>query len=199
MARLIKETSSALRIVIIGAFFLTFLFCVAGIWLVYLGASGSTEFTFFGQAFKSTNVGVAALFLGAASVVLLLRRTLKTLDIAVNAESPAQSSRVPSGYWPRSQTRKSLEARINALSDNQWSVVLAIAQQEGISSHRLCELFGGYSIFYDRLERLENEQLITIHKDNVYLASRVKQLLRGQDIRQIRGPVRKKSTITDPQ
>lgn len=198
MARLIKETSSALRMIIIGAFFLTAIFCMAGIWLVYLGANGSTEFSFFGQTFKSTNVGIAALFLGAASAVLLLRRTLRTLDIAVNAESPAQGSRVPVGYWPRSQTRKSLETKINALSDNQWSVVLAIAQQEGISSHTLCDLFGGLSIFYDRLERLENEQLITLHKDKVYLASRVKQLLRGRDIRQIRGSATRTSTINEP-
>jgi len=77
MAKLVKETSATFRMVIIGAFALSFVFCVAGIWLVYLGATGSTEFTFFGLSFKSSNVGIAALFLGAASVVLLLRRNLE--------------------------------------------------------------------------------------------------------------------------
>lgn len=78
MAQLIRETGSALRAIVLGAYIVALAFCGAGIWLVYLGATGSTEFTFFGQSFVSTNVGITALFLGAPTVVLFIRRSLLT-------------------------------------------------------------------------------------------------------------------------
>jgi uncharacterized integral membrane protein len=56
------------------------LFAILGIVLVILGATGETEFSFFGQTFKSTNIGIAAFFLGAAIIVLNVRRVLKSLD-----------------------------------------------------------------------------------------------------------------------
>ena len=51
-----------------------------GVVLVVLGSRGETEFSFFGQAFKSQNVGIASFFLGAAMVVLNVRRILKSYD-----------------------------------------------------------------------------------------------------------------------
>lgn len=51
-----------------------------GILLVYMGAKGETEFTFFGQSFRSTNVGIASIFLGAALIVLNLRKILSTFE-----------------------------------------------------------------------------------------------------------------------
>jgi hypothetical protein len=53
---------------------------VLGIVLVALGSSGKTNFTFFGQQFHSDNVGIAAIFLGAAMIVLNIRRLLKSAD-----------------------------------------------------------------------------------------------------------------------
>jgi hypothetical protein len=40
------------------------LFIVAGVILVWLGATGDTEFNFFGNSFKSQNVGIASIFCG---------------------------------------------------------------------------------------------------------------------------------------
>ncbi|MBU2641461.1 MAG: hypothetical protein KJ889_06640 [Gammaproteobacteria bacterium] len=51
-----------------------------GVVLVVLGSQGETEFSFFGQTFKSQNVGIASFFLGAALVVLNVHRILKSYD-----------------------------------------------------------------------------------------------------------------------
>jgi len=63
---------------------LTTLFSLApiggGIWLIVLGASGNTEFSLFGNNFKSQNVGIAAFFCGAVVFALSIRRTLKALE-----------------------------------------------------------------------------------------------------------------------
>ena len=50
-----------------------------GIILIYLGSTGATKFHFFGQSFDSTNVGIAAIFLGATTVVVVLTRLMKRL------------------------------------------------------------------------------------------------------------------------
>jgi len=87
MPQLMRDASPTLKLVIVGALLVGSLFTLAGIWLVYLGATGETEFIFFGQTFKSGNAGIAAIFLGAATIVILLRRTLVTLDQTVRTES----------------------------------------------------------------------------------------------------------------
>ncbi len=56
------------------------LLAVLGVVLVVLGSTGDTGFTFFGQSFKSQNIGIASFFLGAALVVLNVRRILKSFD-----------------------------------------------------------------------------------------------------------------------
>ena len=74
-----KHVSPLLKLMIAGAFIVGFLFALLGIWLVYLGATGATELSFFGQTFKSANVGVVAIFPGAALIVLVLRSAMKVL------------------------------------------------------------------------------------------------------------------------
>jgi hypothetical protein len=71
---------SLLRLITVGAFVAGVLFTIAGVTFVFLGATGQTEFSFFGQDFKSSNVGIGALFIGAASTVLLIRRALGSFD-----------------------------------------------------------------------------------------------------------------------
>lgn len=56
------------------------LLAVLGVVLVAIGSGGDTQFVFFGQSFKSQNVGIASFFLGAVLVVLNVRRILKSLD-----------------------------------------------------------------------------------------------------------------------
>jgi hypothetical protein len=51
-----------------------------GIWLVYLGATGGTELSLFGNEFKSQNVGAVGIFCGAVLVGAVMRRTLRTVE-----------------------------------------------------------------------------------------------------------------------
>ena len=60
------------------------LLSILGVVLVIIGATGDTEFNLFGQSFKSANVGVAALFIGAVLVVLNVRRLLSSYDKSNN-------------------------------------------------------------------------------------------------------------------
>lgn len=53
---------------------------VAGIAFVWLGAQGNTTFTFFGNTFKSENVGIVALGLAVLMVILNFRRLLKSVE-----------------------------------------------------------------------------------------------------------------------
>lgn len=86
MARCINATTLILRMVTVGAYIAEVGFAGFGSLLIYLGATGDTEFSFFGQTLKSTNVGVASIFIGTAALVLLIRRALKSVDAIMRVE-----------------------------------------------------------------------------------------------------------------
>jgi hypothetical protein len=74
------EKHPLLTLVTHWSFWFGTLLAVLGVILVAIGSGGETQFVFFGQSFKSQNVGIASFFLGAALVVLNVRRILKSLD-----------------------------------------------------------------------------------------------------------------------
>lgn len=74
------DTPPILSLITHWSFWFGVLLVLAGVVLVLTGASGKTAFTFFGQSFESQNVAIPAFFLGAALVVLNVRRVLKSLD-----------------------------------------------------------------------------------------------------------------------
>ncbi|MGI0016320.1 MAG: hypothetical protein ACREBU_23110 [Nitrososphaera sp.] len=95
----------------IALLFLVVLAITWGAYMVYSGTSGNTEFSFFGQTFKSTHVGIAALFIGAAMAVLVSGRILKTVDKTIVAETSI--SQTESQALPKDkQTKDSQPARI---------------------------------------------------------------------------------------
>jgi hypothetical protein len=59
------------------------LFGAMGVYLVFLGATGDSRFSLFGQEFQSGNAGVASIFIGAVLIVLSLRRILATFEKAI--------------------------------------------------------------------------------------------------------------------
>jgi amino acid permease len=67
-------------VVIVGAFLSGLGFAGYGAYLVYLGSNGETELSLFGQTFTSTNAGGAVIFIAVVMIVLLVRRTLATID-----------------------------------------------------------------------------------------------------------------------
>lgn len=77
------QVITLLKIVVLGAYPTGLLLAALGVFLVYLDAKGDTEFSFFGQTFKSTDVGIAAIVIGAATIVLLVRKAIKTAEVRV--------------------------------------------------------------------------------------------------------------------
>jgi hypothetical protein len=69
-----------LVIVAVGGIILGAAFGTLGVLLVYLGATGSSDVTFFGQHISTGSVGVASLFMATITVILVIRRTLKSFD-----------------------------------------------------------------------------------------------------------------------
>jgi len=76
----IREALPVLKPIIAWTGALGALFVIAGGVFLILGASGYSEITFFGSSIKSSHVGVACAFLGAAVIVLSFRRVLTSLE-----------------------------------------------------------------------------------------------------------------------
>lgn len=74
------DTPPLLSLITHWSFWFGVLLALLGVVLVIVGATGETDFVFFGQSFKSQNVAIASCFLGAVLVVLNVRRVLKSLD-----------------------------------------------------------------------------------------------------------------------
>ncbi len=72
--------SKLLLIVATGGMLLGAAFGILGVLLVYRGATADTQLTLFGQKLSSGSVGVASLFIAAVTVVMVLRRVLKSFD-----------------------------------------------------------------------------------------------------------------------
>ena len=90
--KFIRATTPLLMTIIILVFTVGALMVTLGGYLTYSGFTANTEFSFFGQTFKSTNVGIAAMFLGAAMMVLVSQRVLKTIDKTVGAETTVSTT-----------------------------------------------------------------------------------------------------------
>ncbi len=84
MAALIKAGESTFKLILIIAGLLGALMILGGIALVYLGATGDTEISLFGQSFKSQSVGVVGIFCGAVVEVLAFQQVLKAINKIVD-------------------------------------------------------------------------------------------------------------------
>jgi hypothetical protein len=88
MSNLLKESKAIFLWIVIGTFLVGISIAILGAFLVVKGATGEADFVFFGQKFHSTSVGIGAFFIGAAMIVLIIRRVLKSLDHTSTAEAP---------------------------------------------------------------------------------------------------------------
>lgn len=78
MAGLLREAGGRLNIMVIGTFLVGTIFGVLGVLLVYLGSTGNTEFSLFGQSFKSSDVGISSIFISVVMIILNIRNINKT-------------------------------------------------------------------------------------------------------------------------
>lgn len=76
----IRETNQLLKLITNWTFITGIILSLIGLAFVLADATGTTSFNFFGQRFDSTNVGIAAIFLGVAMIVLNIRRLLKVAE-----------------------------------------------------------------------------------------------------------------------
>ena len=63
--------------IIIGTFMMGLAFVLAGIALVYLDATGSSELNLFGATISSTNAGIVSIFIGAVVLIRVINRAMK--------------------------------------------------------------------------------------------------------------------------
>ena len=80
MAQLIRAAAPIWRLSIILSSILGGLLLIGGIILAYFGISAETTFNLFGNQFSSTNVGISLVFIGVVLIILVIRRTLSSLD-----------------------------------------------------------------------------------------------------------------------
>jgi hypothetical protein len=90
---------------------------VLGVVLVYAGSAGETELSFFGQTFKSTSVGIAAVFVASCVIVLNLRRLLDSLDRLSKTPLPPTANSTPKLTFERDQQFEQLREGILSVSD----------------------------------------------------------------------------------
>jgi hypothetical protein len=80
MSNDVRSATPILKLLVVCTFFIASALIGAGILLMYLGGQGITEITFFGNTFKSANVGVVGVFLGAVLAIAAVSRTLKAVE-----------------------------------------------------------------------------------------------------------------------
>ncbi len=147
MPRKTDNISPLLKIIIYGTFIIGLGFALIGVWLVVLGATGETEFSFFGQSFKSVNVGIASVFIGGAIIVILIRRAFKSIDLGI-------------------KNSKNDKEELGTLSDKQIKLLKVISDSgdRGIYAMRIEEADMGFEredIIY-RCKDLERNGYISI-------------------------------------
>ena len=80
-----QTTNSLLALITHWTFIVGLLIAVIGLILTLVGSSGNTNFTLFGQSFTSTNIGIAAIFVGVVMIIINIGRVLR---VASRASQP---------------------------------------------------------------------------------------------------------------
>jgi hypothetical protein len=80
------DRSTLLMLIIAGVFLIGAFFAVVGIWLVYLSSKGDSQIQLFGQSLKTANAGVAAIFFGSVTIILIIRQTLSIISTMPDME-----------------------------------------------------------------------------------------------------------------
>ncbi len=147
MTTTLEHASPLLKIIVIGALLIGIIFALIGVWLVFLGATGETEFLLFGQHFKSLNVGIAAVFIGGVIAATTLRRAFKTIELGMNHSAATESNKA--------------RERV-AVSGKQRELLSLIASNSGIYVMHIESILGldRESIVY-RARDLESQGYIT--------------------------------------
>jgi hypothetical protein len=137
--------ASLLKLVIAGVFLVGSFFAALGIWLVYLSSTGDSEIRFFGQTIKTANAGVAAIFFGSVTIVLIVRQALTIIGKMPDAAEDKISTTTIIAAMLHDQNVKiaELEGRLRQMETaaTQLKAELFVAQR--LSSPKRSELYTG--------------------------------------------------------
>ena len=78
--QVVASTSRLLTVITHWTFVSSILVSLVGVVILIVGGAGVTTFSLFGQSFESTNVGIAAIFIGIVMVILNVRKILSIAD-----------------------------------------------------------------------------------------------------------------------
>lgn len=100
-----------------------------GVWLVSLGAQGTAKVSLLGQRLDSTNVGVTSIFIGAVTLLSVVRWTLRSInDLAKHPAPPATPAASPTQAAPDpALTLEGLHERVRVLSAEQRELLAMIS------------------------------------------------------------------------
>jgi len=76
-----KDVHRIFLVIAVGILIVGTLLAGMGIFLVRLGSHGDTSIRFFGQSFNSSSVGIGAIFIGATTIVVVLTKLMKRLQV----------------------------------------------------------------------------------------------------------------------
>ena len=82
----VYQVAPILSMVSLAAFIVFLIIAVIGVVLVCVGATGDSTIKLFGQELTTASVGLVVIFISAVSLVLLIRRVMKSLDLAVSTK-----------------------------------------------------------------------------------------------------------------
>ena len=95
------------------------------------------------------------------------------------------------GIWPTSKSQNALIQKVLGLSRTQWKLVLAVEQMEGQGLHhvaRACDNDIRPSEAYHRIRSLELDELVIVHKGDVYISRALKSALDHRKLTDLRPP-----------
>lgn len=135
MTSILETASPLLKIIIYGVFTIGLGFGLIGVWFVYLGSTGETEFQLLGQSFKSVNVGIGAVFIGGVIITLTLRRAFKTIEIGMNHAANQAGSQ--SKYSQQALSAKQLQLLQLIASNGKHGIYAGyLVKEDGIGLDR---------------------------------------------------------------
>lgn len=76
----LNSAKGLLYLIVGGTLVAAICFIVAGLTLVYLGATGDSSVDLFGSTIKSENAGIVSIFLGAVTLIILFRQAMQKIE-----------------------------------------------------------------------------------------------------------------------
>lgn len=85
----LNSAKGLLYLIVGGALFAAICFIIAGLTLVYLGATGASTVDLFGATIKSESAGIVSIFFGAVTLILIFRQAMHKIEAILRIQRGA--------------------------------------------------------------------------------------------------------------